>query len=226
MNMGQRHQIYIRMNTKEGPKVLGYHHQWLFGKTAVETLIRALTFAKADAQCNYGVLNRGYDGGRDASRAFEAVLSVDVSSGYYHNVYPFQFNPQDESDYEEAALTDPRQGDNNNGITIIDLTGKKPKYCFMSVHHLECLADGEAEKRAETDLVLEPLSASTWLDLHYPTNSKHDMYKSWKGAEVGKNIAYCSSLKRKLSKVKVLTRDEVAAIFPKMYGKNVKRKAA
>lgn len=223
--MGQRHQLYVRIKGKADrdgknakPIMLGFHHQWLFGKTAMQTLIRALKFADASLSDKFhSVLREPYDAGQDASRALQAVFSVDADSGYFHSVWPFQFNG-DKSDNASDCLENPMLGDNNNGITIIDLTGDKPKYCFMSLHHLECLNGVDDDFEVEN---LVPIDAQRWIELHYPLNPKADYYtkgeRAWKAEDVKENIKECKDLVKALSKYDVLTLKEVKAMFPKMF---------
>ncbi len=211
--MGQRHQLYIRIKGKSGPIMLGYHHQWLFGKTAMQTLERVLTFASASLEDKYSPLNEPYDNGYSASNALESVISTDYKTGYHHGVCAFQHQRLD-SDNSPDVLQNPMLGDNNNGITIVDLTGDKPKYCFMSLTHLECL-DGVPSCFEVENLV--PIDAETWINLHYPKDTKNVYYKDWPKAELVAHAKERTRLVKALSKYKALTQAEVKKMFPKMF---------
>src|SRR3990167_6421268 len=151
--MGQRHQAYLRLpavyynennSNNHGELTVGIHHQWLYGYSAVWALYRFLKWLKQD-ETNIKYLEYSAKG------AFAAAYSFDHELGYYHNVH----------DLTDGETDNPLLGDNNNGITLVDFGDKvEPKYCFMSVGYLECLADGVAQPK-----LYEPMSVSDWLDI-------------------------------------------------------------
>ena len=152
--MGQRHQIYLRlpaMYAEDNPnhkpiRVVGIHHQWLWGQTAMKLLVNFLTFLKK-SENQYS--------GRDVLEILQCAYAIHPETGYFHGICP---------ELDKDEVENPLNTDNNNGVTIIDLTGKKPKYCFMSLHHLECLDDDvDAEKVPN----LEPFDVETYIGLHY-----------------------------------------------------------
>jgi hypothetical protein len=138
--MGQRHQIYVALppcglchgvgvrsdgigqghdRTPEGkPKcngcsgtgyrfgrVIGIHHQWLFGRTALR-LLRNFLLALDRAESPRDLL--GTMG--DPQKLLAMAYSFDPERGYFSNVHTL-----------EAECSDPMLGDNNDGITVIDL---------------------------------------------------------------------------------------------------------
>lgn len=212
--MGQRHQVYVRLPKKfynkgnpnnKGSEVIGVHHQWLYGRGALAKLKSFISFClKADEYNPFS--SQLYS----PQSCLIALYSLDMDECQFHPVYPLD---------EECA--DPMKGDNNNGITIIDLSDftddkvKKGKfvikYCFMSLHHLECLDDGLSDEWNDKESNhLSPLSAEEYLRLHYPA-IKRGVKVSEDEAECRKLIAFFA----KQTKVKVLTKKEAKAIFPK-----------
>ena len=195
--MGQRHQIYVKLprkffnkdnvNNRES-KVIGIHHQWLWGRTALQMLINFLTFCfKADQYNNFTTARE-----EEALSLLNALYSLDVQNGSFNETCTL----------EDGECEDPLKGDNNNGITIIDLTdftedkcasrGKSIlaviKYCFMSIHHLECLSDKVIETSDGEGTIddlfnnnkkyhLKPIPAKAWIRLHYPEPESDDEYK-------------------------------------------------
>ena len=143
--MGQRHQIYIRYKHNSKLETIGFHHQWIWGYAACRQLARVIQFYEAAV----AYANRDY---MPMAQAFEAVYSVDIESGYYSKIHRLE-----SCDY-------PENEDNNNGITVIDLTGERPRYAFASFVGLECL-DASKENSYKN---WTPISAHEYLTLHYP----------------------------------------------------------
>ena len=216
--MGQRHQVYIRLpkvyynkdncNNRASTNV-GFHHQWLYGATALRSLKNALTFIKATSLSNYPA----YVSPHSLSEildTFASIYSIDIESGYSSGVHKFGY----ESVENQVVFTnnspetkDPRKGDNNNGITVIDLEDpSQPAYCFLSIGHLECLDEtmGEAYDN------FYPISALEWVDLHYGD--------SWKTKDIG--LADCQQTKqieewvKFVDTFKVLAPKRLMQIFP------------
>jgi hypothetical protein len=144
--MGQRHQVYLK--TQEG-KIVGLHHQWLYGKTAVNNLARLLTFIKNSIN-NDNI----YWAIESPDKLLEYCYSFDIDRGYIENTY-------------KLSHISPLHEDNNNGITCIDLTDiNNPTYCFASLNGLECLGVGIKKGKDYSDKV--PMGYKTWVYLHYP----------------------------------------------------------
>lgn len=193
--MGQRHQVYAIVNDKDGKgfKVVGIHHQWLYGRTALLLLGNVLKFrAKGGKFCPFAVDGATYD----AAPALAAAYGFDAASGYFHSTHVL----------EDGETTDPRRGDNNDGITILDFRGKKPRYCFMNL--------GEGDSTIMKAPALEPLSAEQYLRLYYPANEAwHESYEKAR-PQIEREIA---RLLKPLTKVAVMSRADVMAVFPAMF---------
>ncbi len=195
--MGQRHQIYIRLpqiHYSEGnpnnrkPKTIGFHHQWLYGATALEVLDNFLTVYARHLDDPYACL--GTKGNQDeAARFIRHVLSVLPGTGRFERV-------SDISDTQ--AVQNPHYGDNNDGITIIDLeTIGEPRYAFGSLGSTE----GQQESLPEG-----LYSAREYLASYYPENA-------W--AEVGgRGGMPIPALLERLDPVPLIDQDRARAIFP------------
>jgi hypothetical protein len=139
--MGQRHQVYVALPTdhplyKKGQKVIGLHHQWLYGHTAAHQLARLLTFIKKSGSSLSHPFLSGFD---DPLSILKAIYSCDPEEGYFSNVYGFEGS-------ETECCVDPLLGNNNDGITVVDLRGfsfkdgklkglGKIAYAFVSLGH-------------------------------------------------------------------------------------------
>ena len=213
--MGQRHQIYLRTKEKyyneknpnnKKAKTFAIHHQWLYGHTAIRLLNNYLNFMDRD-------LNKKFNSYDDPDSAFEILkkcYSFDHTVGYSSDVY----------DITDECADDPRKGDNNNGITIIDFEDGKLKYAFMSYHGLECMDDSvknpfdddmEFDDENQMDLRLqyqnfEPIDVNLWIQLHYG--------RDWNdGSKESKEIA---KLIKSVNKFELLSKQRIAEIFPDM----------
>lgn len=228
--MGQRHQIYIitkeeqySQKTKKytsKKQVYGFHNQWLYGKNALRTCMRVLRYASHHADDNGSDLVRGsmnYGSGLNSvNEKFKSLLQVDVETGYSAMVYAFQHNLNKDENFLEANQ-DPRFGDNNNGITIIDLRDlSNSKYCFMSVSHLEGLRD-DMENNYEN---FKAMSAEHYLTLHYDLDEKPEADATIEDKKrLASHLMECRDLLVRFSVFDVLTDAEVKKLFPKMFKK-------
>jgi hypothetical protein len=208
--MGQRHQVYIAVPQKQrnGDKevkstaVLGLHHQWLYGKTAIRLLHNMLKYAE-NAKKNYAYcyFNNHYDL-RETQNLLESIYTTDHTYGYYHNV--IGFNKDDT--YDARVLRNPKCGDNNDGITVIDFTnGKnemadKPRYCFYTLEG--------GDSFGIPDLIW---SAEDYLLHYYPKF----MGKTGSGKEFSVEKE-TKPILRYLSKFDLLTHADLKRLFPEM----------
>lgn len=190
--MGQRHQVWVRTKHRytEERRIIGIHHQWLFGETAIILLRNLLKFHQKNLISQFGS-PRVFQSKYDEQEALVAVYSIDLSIGYFHHV--------DELCEPES----PQYYDNNDGITIVDLSLKKPKYCLMAINGLVCF-DSQAYK--VQDFV--PLSAQEYLSLYYPNYLEDE-----------KEFAIALKAIKDLSKYSVLSPQEVRDIFPELPAK-------
>ena len=193
--MGQRHQIYLRLGElddsfsnaerfiKKGGKsfkneqTVGIHNQWLYGHSAISSLYRFLKFTEV-------IKKEEYSPFKQADRAIsilDSAYSIDIETGYNSSNIIFETNPQirDPKDGKKmiknpqyyGECEDPRNGDNNNGITIIDLADlRNPQYCFMSIGHLQCLHHTKHDREETSNpayINFKPITVTEWIALHY-----------------------------------------------------------
>ena len=205
--MGQRHQIYIKLpykfeqfkdyeeNKKVKNNVIALHHQWLYGVMALKQLNNFMTFVENGKDNDYFIFGpKGFDNPENCA---QYLYATNIEEGYYHRV-----------SIESKELADnPDNGDNNDGITIIDLSGKVPKYCFMFVY-----AGGEYCEH------YKPLTARQYVECYYG-ESVLERSKYWQENEDTFRELQKEGfeLAEKLERFKVLTYTQVKNIFPKMY---------
>lgn len=205
--MGQRHQIYLRLPAQNygkdnpntcGEKTVGIHHQWLYGKTALKLLKNYLTFMSvADKDDGKNSFARKYD----AMERLAACYSVIPSEGYFHRVH---------TDLE-AECDDPRLGDNNDGITIIDISKDEIKYCFMSI----CGIEAENYKKCPK---FKPLTAEQYVTFYYPEwRSGFARDRDGNRVDAPEHKAEIIELLDFLKNYKTLSLSRVKKIFPKMF---------
>lgn len=201
--MGQRHQIYVQYRPEPAcpggeeveKKLFGFHHQWLWGYTACRQLSNLLSFYEnAKKKGNSGVIGSTFSDRPDAIEVIQAIYSVDISSGYYHRLHRLD------------GCEKPEEGDNNNGITVIDFTGERPRYGFVSLFGLECL-DTSKEKAYKNWV---PMGAEEYLSLHYPNfrlPGGDPEEKEWNER--------CRGVADRLGGFEVLKTSDLKEIFPK-----------
>lgn len=207
--MGQRHQIYIRLpkkfynkgNVNNYPETtIGIHNQWLYGYTAIRQLKNLLSWAQNSLKSEHSPLKTDISESLDVTAA---IYSVDIESGYYSGIVKLDYDRQKENFSDE--VDDPCKASNNNGITIVDFTQKKPQYCFLSIGHLETIDDTKEEAYVN----FFPIDALEWLELHYGT----PWYNNPKLPSNKDNIK--ETLKF-LNTFSVISSERLIKIFPKL----------
>ncbi|KAJ3021592.1 UNVERIFIED_CONTAM: hypothetical protein HDU68_009544 [Siphonaria sp. JEL0065] len=153
--MGQRHQAFAIRRTRKGAvyTVVCIHHQCLYGRGP---LFRTAAFCKALAASKTEAAA--------AIEAFEATATdYDLDDTSYSKV-PF-INKLFLSIFDANstyALSDPHYGNNNDGVTIIDISNlESPRYCFVNIGHLE----GQFGSSVPVNL---PLSGEMYVRSYYP----------------------------------------------------------
>jgi hypothetical protein len=134
LTVGQRHQIYVALPyehpfVKRGEPIVGLHHQWLYGHTAIRLAERFLTYVIRAHGADGGKWHALLSGFQSPKQILSAIYSCDPDSGYYHDVHDL-----------DGEVRDPALGDNNDGITVFDLRTLSEKrlsisYCFVSFGH-------------------------------------------------------------------------------------------
>lgn len=212
--MGQRHQIFIHIPSnpastdpilasnfgKGKTTVLAFHNQWLYGQ-------RALTNAANLINLNPSAFFYGPE-----SRLWNSDVNAVVNQSMEEKAdKSWLLNP---TEPEMRSYFD--QGDNNDGITIIDLVSKK--YCFMEI-------DAKPEGDRPTNRQYKPISAKQYVEGYYGTTPETvSNYWAEQGAKKGlsrQQVANQDAIENQpfidgLAGFEVLTWEEVAKIFPRM----------
>ena len=135
--MGQRHQVMLVLPKKyynennpnnEDESIVAIHHQWLWGSRAVQLLSEFLDFVQ---KMNKGVtypsvewLPYHLSHYAYAQEILATSYSISKQNGYFHRTHGLNY-------------VHPDTFDNNDGVTVIDLRQKIPKYCFFAIHDFE-----------------------------------------------------------------------------------------
>ena len=175
--MGQRHQLFVI--AKIGARyrnLAAVHHQWLYGATALKRCHRLVQIFHAAEnripikQELVSALYRDEEAWKDDSNGRRMALipfpmittclilgaSFDPTDGYFHGVHIEPFGME----YDE--------GDNNNGITIIDISDLfNVRYCFVDILQWGMESNTPVPR-------MTPLSASTYLWSYYNRKDKRD----------------------------------------------------
>jgi len=262
--MGQRHQIYIRIvNPLKNKKLSGeignekdkkeaelyfgkgkfsiipFHHQWLYGTTAVGMLVKILKEAKRAKGDNHPfspeLSEVPYSEERNKLRGFglieliQAMLSItdlEVSLiGGRFKLEHLTYIGDEHFDYEKEKV-DTRMvnhqhycnmGDNNDGVMIVDIPSMK--YCFMNIDKQEKRKDGRG--RSNKLPQLKPVSAMDYQLAYYPVVekelSKFYLEQNKTPQILKEHASMAKRLEKIVGKFDVLSLAEVQAIFPRTY---------
>ncbi len=188
--MGQRHQIYFVLpvdpdadaSTRAAPTIVGLHHQWLYGSQPLRKLDQLLAFVqsgiaagnthymrdKVPSWLAYS-FNVGSHADSEPVRALHAIYSLDLAEGGYASLHTL----------DAETVADPRRGDNNDGITIVDLREPAtPRFAFMFFD--------AGDRGVASKLQLKPMSAATYLSQYYARDAASNpdgLAKSWELAD-------------------------------------------
>ena len=262
--MGQRHQIFLKMinplnhfenltpnqrkklETEFGKgefSILSFHNQWLYGRSALDTALRMLEFAKEftkeektdkNAWGNYHCpispkgISYNFSTKDKLISAIQFILNFRAKgnsakeAGFDNSWYLGTIEPEMNFDYSI--------GDNNDGITIIDLV--ENKYCFMNIN---TPYNDELGYSASDLPQFKPVDAKKYVSAYYgetieTTNpyyfgdhdkSKVKMSKEKQQKIVNANIKKNRTFSRGFDKFEVLTEAEIKAMFPKMKARKV-----
>ena len=190
--MGQRHQLYFRTwgekDRKEStdraikPRWHCFHSQWCYGSMPLRLLKWVLEFeSNADAYCK---LSRKEITRDDIREVITQLISTNAADGYHQSVLV-------EDELMVKGIPDPNLGDNNDGITVLDLTGKRPKYAFVLL---------------EDETGYAPLTGEQYAAGYYQKGSK-----DWKAFKIDSWHKYIQK------HADLLTVEELAEFFPRAW---------
>ncbi|KAI9324986.1 hypothetical protein BDR26DRAFT_790788, partial [Obelidium mucronatum] len=199
--MGQRHQAFLirRFRTGKVYTVASLHHQWLYGRgplTATAAFCRSLAASSTEVTA--------------ALLAFEATASPKDIEEFSAGKVPFidlLFTTAFGS-MSLKELQDPHDGDNNDGVSIIDISDiRNPRYCFVNIHHIEgCMGDAVP--------VNLPLSAEMYVRAYYP---QLDLLAQFNSSKLKNNTIveeYVLKAIEGLAPYKMLTLDDLEEAWP------------
>jgi len=231
--MGERHQIYMRMPDKtristefiKNCKVIGIHHQWIFGVTLCSNILRMLQWEKHLSERGKKYWNGfwEWEGEKAARHVLGSLFSVNHESGYYHNTIDFvqeELDYMKDEDYKKKNILfypgfNPYNGDNNTGITVFDFRERgNPKYCIMKIG---------TEFFSESVKEFKPISAMRYLQDYIKANESED--KEYKLDE--SIMDHAKKLIKDFRKYKLLKMREIKEMFPVVFmGKKEREKWA
>lgn len=222
--------------------ILAYHNQWLYGRSALHSAIGVLQFAKqferekkVDPK-SWGAYDCPFTiGGMGAD--FNTIEKITSGIAFVMNFRPKNNGSKDagfdKSHYigkeDEGINFDYTIGDNNDGITIIDLV--ENKYCFMNIN-------GEADEQKYDVMALpnlKPVDAKKYVACYYgetiaTTNpyyfGNHErtlvtMSEADQQKIVNKNIKDNLKVAKAFNKFEVLTKREINLMFKKKVEKTL-----
>ena len=219
--MGQRHQIFIKVanpikfrysknwtDLSEAKKALGngkttviaIHHQWLYGRSAVVNLINIMDFTDDKIRANNN--NPFFDNFTCNSYGEwkqQLMMIIQVQANKLHprglGIENMIYLNDDEPNMRLAC----DEGDNNDGITIVDAINRK--YCFMNIYEQKLNEEYESVCLLPSMI---PVSASDYANAYYKKSGNRRFTKP-------------------LDKYEVLSLNELNKIFPKMLAFNTKQ---
>jgi hypothetical protein len=216
--------------------ILPYHHQWLFGMTAAAVCHNIMTevlksdnavhiLSKEIKEFPYPADQRSsnnqtkVDGFLNViDRIINTQLNVEFAeNGSRYGIERAFSTINDAYDYKTGKYEgkkndcrfDFRLGDNNDGITIIDVVNKK--YCFMNI--------GFGDSRVMTLSPLIPISAVDYVKAYYPISNDNldEDDKPANEEEIAENKEVISFVEKQFSNFELLSQKEVSEIFPLVY---------
>ncbi|KAJ7146261.1 hypothetical protein C8R44DRAFT_599276 [Mycena epipterygia] len=212
--MGQRHQIFIvarvapQGSTVARYRCVGaYHHQWSVPKSFIPLMQARKFLTLIKEKDNVRIVKReicaiqGKYGPGDSEPKFPAIpcpyttfllasawnVDLEVRDQYYVSGVDFRYSVL-------PATMGSTEGDNNDGITVIDITDPiNPSYCFVSISGLE----------AEVSV---PLSAEQYIKAYYPDPESSE----------AKSLRVLEKIEA-LRDVRLMTLDVLAEAWPNEY---------
>ena len=212
--MGQRHQIFVitrndfsnrtaaaKQYGRKKSTVIGLHHQWLYGMNALSAALAVLEFNAdyANHISNPYALGNNYSG-ISTARALAELTGSLIALRQSPDGMP-QYSPAYLLNADEPwVLTRFDQGDNNDGVTIIDtLTGR---YCFLNIYEQSTDEDDNNATRLPS---MVPQTAEQYVRTYYPAATS--------ATEINEQAA---NLSARFDRFPLLTIAQLTALFPAM----------
>lgn len=195
---------YEKAFGKAETTVIAYHHQWLYGYSPTIAASNILLFTKnCGKYSNFfqkdNVINRDHE---KYISDITSLLSI-FTSQYAKRIGRYGVEWFHLLNFDQPTIRhDFTEGDNNDGITIIDTLTNK--YCFMNIYN------HESGEKVSSLPYLKPVSSQQYIEAYYPPLQTDE--KTGKLDNAKNNPRFYNLLKP----FKVLTLEEVKVIFPKM----------
>jgi len=242
--MGQRHQVFIRTKNpvdtlelsgeekKRGIKmfgrgkytVLAFHHQWLYGMSALYNALKVLKFNTGNKseyshlfgkKLNYQMRTIDMF---TASVTFLMALVTDDDFPRGKGYERFHFLNEEEPYMRENFTA----GDNNDGVTIIDTITNK--YCFMRrIYGKVSTLIPETARKYVKYYYPESLKDVDKDDMKYYNKKENKKEKDELIENFDDNIVRNHLLEQKFSEFELLTLGEVKRMFPKVFKEEKKK---
>jgi hypothetical protein len=215
--------------------ILAFHNQWLYGRSSLQSCLGLLNFgaqftkeAKTSDKAPGGYSSPITIKGQNYKTKDHIISSIEFILNYRPKKTAWSDAGVGESFYigkeDERIRENFTMGDNNDGITIIDLI--ENKYCFMNIYE----QDKETTHGIYSLPELKPVDARAYVSAYYgetieTTNpyyfGDHDRSKITKTIKeqqtiVNHNIKINNKAVKGFDKFQVLTLKEISAMFPKM----------
>ncbi len=214
--------------------VLAYHHQWLFGRCAPfiahKLMQLALSFKKDDSyemKYNHPMapkFNKTYPMALEkVGEYFKYFMGIITPGENFPRGIGFEdfifLNPD-----EPCMREDFTAGDNNDGITIVDMIEKK--YCLINISDPK-YNDGSISESVYDLPYMTPVSAVDYVKAYYPieesklskytteTKCEGDANKIKEKLEFNRNSV--AEIEKMFEGMQVLSLKEVKTIFPKVF---------
>ena len=208
--MGQRFQGFVKTQNRDTVETIAWHHQWLYGATAVQQLRNILEF-NFKARENYKLgSKKSYLDSEDINTIVLGLASTNAKEGYYHNVISLNAEAKE---YENSLNPDCQ--DNNDGQFFIDFTVKgKPKVGFTHPFSRDTdTYDGEVIQGFDKWQIM---GAREYFALYY---SQKEIDKATESNNKG-DIAFFNKALRNIKWIenhtKLLTQEELFTLYPQL----------
>jgi hypothetical protein len=203
--MGQRHQIYLKLpfqflQKENGDETISFvksdtvalHHQWLYGTLPVRRLNQFINFYVNGKESNYFIFGPNGNAAGNVEKAFSNLYSLDFENGSF----------QENSIESNILAKNPLYADNNDGITVIDVSKPgMPKYCFMF------LQDTDYTKG------MTPLTAKKYIREYY---NEKEYERNTDSYNMEKQIESLLESFNSKDVFSLLKKEELELIFPQM----------
>jgi hypothetical protein len=196
---------------EERTTIFAYHHQWLYGRSALLGLINILTIAKNAGENNNPFSESPYFPGEERVNAIKYTLSL-FNSRLANLIGRIGIEGFRLLNFNQPEMKDDfTRGDNNDGVLIIDSVSKK--YAFINIG---------GDSTINQLPMLEPVTAEQYVRLYYPQNAKDSLLISAPTDEKNENYWKTNTRINKIfikaiARFEVLTKGDLKILFPKTY---------